>query len=110
MKVIVIKIKIYQLKNILIKLNHTKNISWLIYKNLNEWTKFQWTISTNFIYFKDTDEEWIMHSKSDDMEVITDDDTNEIIEKLYDSLLSIYQIGLETQMWRIDFNLFVFIY
>ena len=32
------------------------------------------------------------------MEVITYDDTNEIIEKLYDSLLSIYQIGLETQM------------
>ena len=82
----------------------------MIHLQKSDTWKIQWTISINFIYSKDTDEEWIIHSKSDDMEVMTYDDTNEIIEKLFDSLLSIYQIGLETQMWGIDFNLFVFIY
>ena len=44
-----------------------------------------------------------MHSKSDNIQVMAYDDKNEIIEELFDSLLSRYQIGLETQMRGLDF-------
>ena len=44
----VMKIKPYQSKNTLMKLNHTK-------KSI--------TIAINFISFKDTDEEFVMHSR-----------------------------------------------
>ena len=37
-----------------------------------------------------------MHSKSDNMEVMTYDNANEVIEKIFESLFSRYQIGLET--------------
>ena len=44
---------------------------------------------------KDTDEQLIMHLKSDNIEVMIKDKANEVIEKLFESLLPIYQIGLE---------------
>ena len=39
-----------------------------------------------------------MHSKRDNTEVITYENANEVIEELFESLLSIYQIGLEATM------------
>ena len=39
-----------------------------------------------------------MHSKSDDIEVITDDNANDVTKEIFESLLSKYQIGLETSM------------
>ena len=39
-----------------------------------------------------------MHSKSDNLEVMAYDNPDKIIEELFNSLLSRYQIGLETQM------------
>lgn len=36
-----------------------------------------------------------MYSKSDQGEIVTGNDRNEIIQKLFHSLLQIYQIGLE---------------
>ena len=44
-----------------------------------------------------------MHSKSDDIEFITCDNANEVVNKLFESLLSRYQIGLETSIWGSDF-------
>ena len=44
---------------------------------------------------KDTDEQLIMHLKSDNIEVMIKDKANEVIEELFESLLPIYQIGLE---------------
>ena len=60
--------------------------------------KIQLTIAVKLISSKDADEEQTMHSKSDNMEVMAFDDTDEIIEELFDSLLFRYQISLETQM------------
>ena len=37
----------------------------------------------------------VIHSKSDNNEVMTYNDLKEIIEELFESLLSRYQIGLE---------------
>ena len=42
---------------------------------------------------KDHDEELLMHSKSDKMEIIINDKAEEVIEKLFQSLLCRYQMG-----------------
>ena len=42
----------------------------------------------NFISSKDTDEDCLMHSKVDDIEVTTYDDPKEIIEDVFESLPS----------------------
>ena len=44
-----------------------------------------------------------MPSKSDNIEVMAYDDANDVIEKLFESLLSRYQVGLEIQMRGCDF-------
>ena len=44
-----------------------------------------------------------MNSKSDNMEVMAYDKTDEVIEELFESLLSRHQIGLETSMRGSDF-------
>ena len=44
-----------------------------------------------------------MHSKSDNIEVMIYDNTNKVIEKNFELLLSRYQIGLETSMKDSDF-------
>ena len=47
---------------------------------------------------KYTDQELVMHSKSDNIEIMIYDKAGEIIQEPYESLLSRYQIGLETTM------------
>ena len=65
-----IKVKHYQLKNILIKkitLYLKDSINNL--KKSDTW-KIQLTISNNFISSLDNDEERVMHSKSDNIEIM----------------------------------------
>ena len=50
--------------------------------------KVQLTIVINFISSKDINEEQLMHSKSDNIEIMTYDSTNEVIEEIFESLLS----------------------
>ena len=45
-----------------------------------------------------------MHSKSDNMEFMPYGNANEVVDKLFESLLSRYQTGLETSMRGSDFN------
>ena len=47
---------------------------------------------------KDNDNERKMHSKSDNIEIMINYKADEVIEELFQSLLSRYQIGLETSM------------
>ena len=51
----------------------------MIYKNLTH-GNFQSTIAINFISSKDTDEEWTMHSKSNNVEVMTCDNPDKVVE------------------------------
>ena len=53
----------------------------------------QITTATNFIYTTNNNEEWIIYEKAD-----------EAIKVLFESLLSRYQIGLETSMKGSDFT------
>ena len=73
MKVLVIEIKPYQS----IK-SYMKNIM----NNLKKFDtcKSQLTIAINFISSKDTDEERVMHSKSDNIEIIIHDKADEVMK------------------------------
>ena len=44
-----------------------------------------------------------MHSKSDNIELISYDNANEIIEEIFESLISRYQVGLESLMKESNF-------
>ena len=76
-----IEIKHYQLKNILIKSD-----TW----------KIQLAITSNSISSIDNDEERVMHSKSDNMKMIINDEADEVIKELFDSLKNAYQNNLES--------------
>ena len=61
------------------------------------------TIAINFISSKNANEGQVMHSKSDNIEVVIYDNANEVIEKIFESLLSRYQIVIEASKKRSDF-------
>ena len=56
--------------------------------------KIQLTIAINFISSENVDELHVMHSKSDNIELMPYDNANEVVNELFESLLSRYQIGL----------------
>lgn len=52
--------------------------------------KIQSTIETSFIFSKDSNEEQLIHSKSDNINVMTYNNANEIIEEIFELILSKY--------------------
>ena len=72
--------------------NHIKSDKW----------KIQLISAINFISSKDIDEE---RSKNDNIKIIIYDKADEVIKEIFESLLSRYQIGLETLMKLIEFFL-----
>ena len=73
-------------------------------KKSDTW-KIQLTIAVNFISLKDTDEESVMHSKSDNIEIMIYDKADEVTEELFELTLSRDQIGVETSMKGSEFYL-----
>ena len=57
----------------------------------------------NFISSKDSGEEPVMHSKSDNIEFMVYDNAHEVIEELFESLLNRCQKELETSIRSSDF-------
>ena len=53
-----------------------------------------------FVSFIDKNETQVMHTKSDNVEIMNVDDTSDIINELIDSFMKRYQEGLETKMKR----------
>ena len=67
-------------------------------KKIDMW-KIQSTITINVISSKDdNDEEHVMHSKSDKIEIMVNDEADQIIEELFKSLRNRYQNNLEVSM------------
>ena len=66
------------------------------FKTQGEW-KIQLTMAIKSIS-KDSDETQIMHSTSDTIKIMIGNETDEIIEELFDSLSQRYQKGLEEKM------------
>ena len=50
--------------------------------------KIQLTIAINFISPKDVDEDRVMYPKSDNIEFVSYDNANEVVNELFESLLS----------------------
>ena len=73
------------------------------HKNKGEW-KIQLSAEINFISSKpDSNETGIMHTKSNNIEIMIGSDTNEVIENLFRSLLQRYQENLEEKMRDSEF-------
>ena len=72
------------------------------FQKSNTW-KIQLTIATIFISSKDVDEERVMHSTSGNTKLVPYDNANEVVNELFELLLSRYQIGLETSIKGSDF-------
>ena len=68
----------------------------------DEW-KIQLTMEINFISIKDSRESHPMHMHSKNIVILAGYDTDDIIEKLFDSLLEKYQKGLEEKMKKSNF-------
>ena len=74
------------------------------YKSKDEW-KILLTAEINFTSLKpDSDETRIMHTKSDNKEIMIGSDTNEVIKELFKSFLQRYQEGLQEKMRGSDFG------
>ena len=50
--------------------------------------KIQLTIAINFIFSEDVDEDRVMLSKRDNIEFVSFDNANEVVNELFESLLS----------------------
>ena len=67
------------------------------YKSKGEW-KMQITMRIIFISFIDKSETQVMHTKSDNVEIMNGTDASDAINKLINSFIKRYQDGLETKM------------
>ena len=57
--------------------------------------KIQLTIASKLISSLDNDEERVMHSKSDNIEIMINNEADEVIKELFDSLKNRYRNNLE---------------
>ena len=67
------------------------------YKSKGEW-KIQITMRVIFISFIDKNETQLMHTKSDNVEIMNGTDISDVIIELINSFMKRYQEGLETKM------------
>ena len=90
--------------------NHKTQGEWKIHsgniifdhKTQGEW-KIHLTMAINFISSKDSDKTCTMRTKSDNIEIMMGSETDEIIKKLFESLLQRYQERLEESMKGSEF-------
>ena len=76
------------------------------FKKSDMW-KIQITIVINFISSMDNDEKHVMHSKSDGIEIMMNDEADEFIKKFFDSLKNRYQ----NNQWKVvNLSSMMFIY
>ena len=74
------------------------------YKLKGEW-KVQLTIEVNFISLKPgSDENRIMYTRSDNVEILFGDDKDDIIEQLFESLLQKYEENLQNKVRGSEFE------
>ena len=60
-------------------------------------------MAVNFFSSKDSEETCTINTKSDNIEIMMGNETDEVIEGLFESLLQRYQEGLEKSMRGIEF-------
>ena len=96
--------KILTLKEYLALIEQYLNELINYYKNKGEW-KLQLTAEINFISLKPgSDETRIMHTRSDNEEIMNGSDTDEIIEEVFKSFLQKYEENLQEKMKGSEFE------
>ena len=60
-------------------------------------------IEITYIFSRDVNEECVTHSKSNNIELMSYDNVNEVVDELFESLLLRYQSSLETSMTGSNF-------
>ena len=78
-------------------------------KNSDTW-KTQLTTAIKFIFSKDTNEDCVMHTKSDSTDFLIYDNLNEVIEELFESIFNRDHTGLETSMRDFIFDCVYLLY
>ena len=73
------------------------------YKTQGEW-KIQLTMSINFISSKDSDETRNLHTKSNNIEIMMDNETGEVIDETFKCFSQNFQKDLEGSMRGSEFN------
>ena len=74
------------------------------YKSKGEW-KIQLTAEINFTSLRpDSNEKRIMHTESDNAEIMIGSDTNDVIKELFKSFLQRYKEGLQEKMKGSEFE------
>ena len=63
---------------------------------MNKFMKIKLTIPSNFISSTDNDEERLIHSKSDNIEIMINDEADGVIKELFDSLKDRHLNNLES--------------
>ena len=101
MKLMVIEIETYQLKEYLDKIKPYLSDIIIALQNSDTW-KVLSTFAINFISLRDPEEEHVMHSKSDNIKFTPCNNINEVVDKLFVTFFS-YQGNLETSIRGIDF-------
>ena len=57
--------------------------------------EIQLTIANNVVSSVDNDEESVTHSKSDNIEIVINDEADEVVKELFDALKHKYEKSLE---------------
>ena len=96
------KNKTLSAENYLNKIKQNLNDILNDHKKSDTW-KVQLTISVHLISFNDKDEENVLHSKNDNIEILNNDELEQVIEELFQSLLSGNKIGTEISMRGTNF-------
>ena len=91
MKAMVIEIKHYQLKDLNKARQYLKGI--INNRKTSDTWKIQLTIANNFISSIDNDEEHIIHSKTDNIKIMINDEADEVIKELFTKIFSRIQIS-----------------
>ena len=67
-------------------------------------------VAINFMLSKDNDKNRVIHSKRENIGIMVNEKADEVIEEIFQSRLSRYQIGSEISMKSSDLSLALFIY
>ena len=91
MKATVIEIKHYQLKDLNKARPYLKDI--INNDKTSDTRKIQLTIANNLISSIDNDEDHIIHSKTDNIKIMINDEADEVIKELFTKIFSRIQIS-----------------
>ena len=92
----------------IVRLRGVHSCNKMIKRKTHSEGNIQLTIAINFTSSKDSDETRTMHAKSNNVEIMTGSETDEVIEELLKSFLQKYQEGLE-ESTRGSANLFLIV-